>query len=83
MCWVPDQVVPVLLGALPLREDYDEAEAVYGALAGLLLDPATAARAAPSLGPILQARRGPCRFSCTPDTPLHTALVPPHFSRGY
>ena len=50
----------MLLGALPLREDYDEAEAVYGALAGLLLNPATAQRAAPSLAPILQARARKC-----------------------
>ena len=48
------QVVPVLLGGLPLREDYDEAEAVYGALAGLLLNPATQQRVAGSLPAILQ-----------------------------
>lgn len=48
------QVVPVLLGALPLQEDFDEAEAVYGALADLLLNPETAHRVSPSLAPILQ-----------------------------
>lgn len=31
-----ERVVPVLLESLPLREDFDEAKAVYGALVGLL-----------------------------------------------
>lgn len=48
------QVVPVLLGALPLQEDLDEAEAVYGSLCGLLLHPDTSPRVAPLLPQILQ-----------------------------
>uniref|UniRef100_A0A061S2D0 Arm repeat superfamily protein isoform 1 n=1 Tax=Tetraselmis sp. GSL018 TaxID=582737 RepID=A0A061S2D0_9CHLO len=31
-----DQAIPVLLGALPLREDHGEAEAVFGCLASLV-----------------------------------------------
>ncbi|KAK9905642.1 hypothetical protein WJX75_003705 [Coccomyxa subellipsoidea] len=50
-----EQVVPVLLHALPLQEDMDEAEAVYGSLCGLLLHPDTAPRVAPVLPQILQA----------------------------
>ncbi len=48
------QVLPVLLGALPLQEDIDESEAVYGALCGLLLHPDTAPRLAPYLPQTLQ-----------------------------
>lgn len=62
------QVVPVLLGALPLQEDYDEAEAVYGALADLLVNPETAHRVSPSLAPILQVGL------CDKNVVLKTAL---------
>ena len=44
----------MLLGALPLQEDMDEAEAVYGSLCGLLLHPDTSPRVAPVLPQILQ-----------------------------
>jgi hypothetical protein len=53
-CLIVLQVVPVLLHALPLQEDMDEAEAVYGSLCGLLLHPDTAPRVAPVLPQILQ-----------------------------
>ncbi|BDA47413.1 Importin-4 [Coccomyxa sp. Obi] len=49
-----EQVLPVLLGALPLQEDIDESEAVYGSLCGLLLHPDTAPRVAPYLPQTLQ-----------------------------
>ena len=44
----------MLLSGLPLHEDFDEAEAVYGALAGLLLNPATQQHMAGSLPAMLQ-----------------------------
>lgn len=50
--------MPVLLGALPLQEDLDEAKAVYGSLCGLLLHHDTAPRVAPFLPQIIQVIMG-------------------------
>lgn len=48
------QVVPVLLGALPLKEDMDEVAPISHALAAMLLNPELAARLGPFKGSLLQ-----------------------------
>ncbi len=48
------QIVPVLLGVLPLKEDMDEVAPVSHALAAMLLSPELAARLGPCKGGLLQ-----------------------------
>ena len=48
------QVVPVLLSAVPLKEDFDEVAPVSSALAAMLLNPELAPRLAPLKSSLLQ-----------------------------
>ena len=48
------QIVPVLLGAVPLKADIDEVAPLCSALAAMLLKPDLAPRLAPFKGSLLQ-----------------------------
>ncbi|CAL5224745.1 g7478 [Coccomyxa viridis] len=50
-----EQVVPVLLSAVPLKEDLDEVAPVSSALAAMLINPDLAPRLAPQKNSLLQA----------------------------
>eukprot|EP00891_Asterochloris_glomerata_P009671 jgi/Astpho2/9671/e_gw1.00146.14.1_t len=50
-----DQVLPVMLGALPLREDFDEAQPVYSSLCHLATNPNSAQGVVPQVPAIVQA----------------------------
>ena len=52
--WCIAQIVPVLLGALPLKEDMEEVAPVSHALAAMLLNRELAARLRPFKGSLLQ-----------------------------
>ena len=50
------QVVPVLLSALPLKEDFDEVAPVSSALAAMLINPELALRLVSQKDSLLQVR---------------------------
>lgn len=67
------QVVPVLLSAVPLKEDFDEVAPVSSALAAMLLNPELAPRLAPLKSSIFQViyTSIPCQ-----ERPLATSVMP-------
>lgn len=58
------QIVPVLLGAVPLKADIDEVAPLCSALAAMLLQPDLAPRLAPFKGSLLQVAHAHFCLAC-------------------
>ena len=66
------QAVQALLGALPLKEDFDEAAPVYGTLSQLISNGAMSQKLGGQLANVLQVSAAACLIKC--DTVLITLL---------
>lgn len=79
-----DQVLPVLLTALPLQEDFQEAGPVYGALCGLVTNAETASKIANLVPQIVQALAEACTTEeVNDDTKRHIGQTIAHLSQQY
>ncbi|KAL3153296.1 hypothetical protein ABBQ38_011641 [Trebouxia sp. C0009 RCD-2024] len=79
-----DQVLPVLLTALPLKEDFEEAGPVYGALCGLVTNAETAPKVANLMPQLVQALAQACTEDGIPDeTKRHVGQTIAHLLQQY